>query len=364
MAREKNPAKDITLSEDDERILDKIWADTGKRKSGEEQTPERKKDRKDRNGLILAMGGIATDILVSPKTEPKPGTDVPAIIQARPGGTASNFAFWCSLLGQESGLVGAIGRDALADIALSDLNEAGVSVLVESHQNLMTACIINLVGPSGEKSFITQRGADEAIPPEIITERLMAKAKWLHIGGYMLYSDVSRPAAEEAIRLALAGGVPISIDPSSWYPLEEYGVSRFLSHARNSTLLMPNYEEGMILVGRKPPEEMAVELLDYASHVVVKLGQDGCVIAKEGYVQVCPTEAVEDPVDTTGAGDCFDAAFVCEFLREGDMWSAACFANSLAGKVVTTIGARPDVSIARGWVKSLEQDMRKKEHPV
>ena len=102
----------------------------------------------------------------------------------------------------------------------------------------------NLVSPSGEKSFITQRGADEAIPPEIITEELMAKAKWLHISGYALYSEMSRPAAEKAIRLALAGGVPVSMDPSSWYPLEEYGVSRFLNHVRKSALLLPNYEEG------------------------------------------------------------------------------------------------------------------------
>lgn len=314
----------------------------------------------DRNGLILVMGGIAADILVSPKTGLKLGTDVPAVIQVCPGGTAANFGFWCSLLGQESGLIGAIGQDSLADIALSDLNEAGVRVFVESHQNLMTACIINLVSPSGEKSFITQRGADEAIPPEIITEELMAKAKWLHISGYALYSEMSRPAAEKAIRLALAGGVPVSMDPSSWYPLEEYGVSRFLNHARKSALLLPNYEEGVVLVGRKSPEEMAAELLDYASYVVVKLGPAGCVIAKEGYVQVCPTEAVEDPVDTTGAGDCFNAAFLCEFLREGDMWSAACFANSLAGKVVTTVGARPNVNIARGWIESLDKDRGKK----
>lgn len=314
----------------------------------------------DRNGLILVMGGIAADILVSPKTGLKLGTDVPAVIQVCPGGTAANFGFWCSLLGQESGLIGAIGQDSLADIALSDLNEAGVHIFVESHQNLMTACIINLVSPSGEKSFITQRGADEAIPPEIITEELMAKAKWLHISGYALYSEMSRPAAEKAIRLALAGGVPVSMDPSSWYPLEEYGVSRFLNHVRKSALLLPNYEEGVVLVGRKSPEEMAAELLDYASYVVVKLGPAGCVIAKEGCVQVCPTEAVEDPVDTTGAGDCFNAAFLCEFLREGDMWSAACFANSLAGKVVTTVGARPNVNIARGWIESLDTDRGKK----
>ena len=38
------------------------------------------------------------------------------------------------------------------------------------------------------------------------------------------------------------------------------------------------------------------------------------------------------------------------------MWSAACFANSLAGKVVTTVGARPNVNIARGWIESLDTD--------
>jgi len=311
---------------------------------------------KDANSLILAMGGIAVDILVFPKAEPKPGTDTPATIQVCPGGTAANFAFWCSLLGQESGLIGAVGHDALADIALSDLNEAGVHVFVEFHQDKRTACIVNLVDASGEKSFITQRGADEAIPPEIITEELLAKAKWLHIGGYAFYSDISRPAAEKAIRLAPACGVSVSVDPSSWYPLREYGVSRFLRAAENATLLMPNYEEGVVLVGRKPPEEMAAELLNYAPHVVVKLGPKGCVIAKEGCVRVCPTEARENPVDTTGAGDCFNAAFISEFLRQGDMWTAACLGNSLAGKIVTMAGARPDISIAKEWVESLGKD--------
>ncbi len=316
---------------------------------------------KDADGLILTIGGITADIMVFPETKPKPGTDVPATIQVHPGGVASNFAFWCSLLGQDVGLIGAVGQDALADIALSGLSEAGVNVFVKSHRSLRTACVVNLVGASGEKTFITQRGADEAIPHEIITDELIAKAKWLHIGGYVLYSDVSRPAAEKAMRLALANEVPMSIDPCSWYPLREYGISRFLSTAAHSTLLIPNYDEGVTLVGKKSPEKMASELLDYAPYVVVKLGRDGCVIAAEGCVKVCSTEAVDDPVDTTGAGDSFNAAFVSEFLRSGDMWSAACFANSLAGRVVTTVGARPDVSTARAWIGCLEQERRKRE---
>lgn len=310
--------------------------------------------------MILTMGGVAADILVSLKAEPKPGTDVSAAIQVRPGGTASNVAFWCLLLGHESGVLGATGKDALRDIAVSDLTEAGVNLFLESHDDLMTACVINLVGPRGEKSFIAQRAADEAISPEIITDDIMEQAKWLHIGGYALYSDLSRPAAEKAMELALSRGVPVSLDPSSWYPLEEFGVSRFLNYARHSTLLMPNYEEGAVLVGKKPPEKMAAEFLDYAPHVVVKLGQDGCVVANERCVRVCPTEPVKDPVDTTGAGDCFNAAFICKFLTHEDMWLAACFANSLAGKVVTVMGARPDVSVARDWVKSLEYAPGKK----
>lgn len=320
--------------------------------------------RKDANGLILTMGGITADITVFPETEPKSGTDVPASIEVHPGGVASNFAFWCSLFGQDAGLICGVGEDALADIALSGLNDAGVSIFGKSHGNLRTGCVVNLVDASGEKFFITQRGADEAIPPEIITEELIAGAKWLHIGGYAFYSDVSRPAAEKAIQLALAGGVPISIDPSSWYPLKEYGVSRFLSEAGGCALLIPNYDEGMTLVGRKSPCEMALDLLSYAPHVVVKLGRDGCVIAKEGYVRVCPTETVENPVDTTGAGDSFNAAFVSEFLRSGDMWSAACIANALAGKVVTIVGARPDVSTARAWIAELEQETRKRRCQV
>jgi sugar/nucleoside kinase (ribokinase family) len=311
--------------------------------------------------LILAMGGITADIMVFPKTKPKPGTDIPATIEVHSGGVASNFAFWCSLLGQDAGLIGGVGEDILADIALSGLNEAGVNVFVKSHESLRTACVVNLVGESGEKSFITQRGADEAISQEIITEQLISKAKWLHVGGYALYSDISRPATEKAIQLALANGVPVSVDPSSWYPLREYGVSRFLSAAKGRTLLIPNYDEATTLVGRKSPEGMALDLLSYAPYVVVKLGREGCVIAKENCVQICPTETVENPVDTTGAGDSFNAAFISKFIQSGDMWAAACFANSLAGKVVTTVGARPDVKTARAWIKSVEQENRERE---
>lgn len=290
--------------------------------------------------------------MVFSRTDPKPGSDAPGIIEIHPGGVAANFAFWASLLGQESGLIGTVGRDVLAELVLSDLREVGVRLLTSAHPSLGTACVVNLIGAAGEKSFITQRAADEHISPEAVTEELISRATWLHVGGYALYADASRTATQKAIDLALSYRVPVSLDPCSWYPLSQFGVERFLEIARTATILMPNCDEGRVLVDKRDPCDIATELLRYVPHVALKLGRDGCVIAEDGNARVCPIEVVE-ALDTTGAGDSFNAGFVVEYMRSCDMLAAARFANALARKVVTIVGARPSEEVARSWIAGI-----------
>jgi len=312
--------------------------------------------------MLIAIGGILVDIVVVPGVGLKPGSDAPGVIDIRPGGVAANFAFWAAVLGEDSGVIGAVGRDVLADFALSDLHEVGVRLFTRAHPDLRTGCLVSLVSPSGEKSFVTQRAADEKIMPEDITEDLISRTSWLHIGGYALYTDPPFAATQRAIALAASYGVPISLDPCSWHLLREFGADRFLHIARCAAVLMPNYDEGRVLTGKGRPSDIALDLLQYAPLVVVKLGRDGCVIAEGEEARTCPTRPADAVVDSTGAGDAFDAAFVVEYRRSRDPQRAACLANALAREVVQTVGARPAPPVARGWLARLGLQLTDKEH--
>jgi sugar/nucleoside kinase (ribokinase family) len=74
--------------------------------------------------------------------------------------------------------------------------------------------------------------------------------------------------------------------------------------------------------------------------IALKLDSDGCFVAADGHTQHYPTVDT-NVVDTTGAGDAFDGAFLARYLRDGDLAAAAQFANRIGGWVVSRDGARP-----------------------
>ena len=138
---------------------------------------------------------------------------------------------------------------------------------------------------------------------------LIAGADLLHVVGYVLLDRASQPGALTAMAYARKYGIPISLDPSSHAPLLRLGPDAFWDLVGKVDLLLPNRHEAQALSGSREPQDALLALRQHAGMVVIKLDREGCIVSEGDRVERIPAPAIRI-VNTTGAGDAFDAGFL------------------------------------------------------
>jgi ribokinase len=295
---------------------------------------------------ILAVGDLVWDVLVKPDGILLPGGDTTGRIALAPGGSAANVAAWVARVGMPAGFVGKVGADVLGDQIAGDLAREGVALYISRTSAHDTGVILVLIDRSGQRSMVTNQGADFHLLPEDLPLDALRQSAHIHITGWSLFTDPPRAAALHAAKIAKAAGALVSFDPASYQMIRELGLDTFARITADLPvdMLFPNREEGEALAGERDPAAIAQALHErYGGAIIVlKLDRDGCYVRARDHAQHYPTGA--GPVlDTTGAGDAFDAAFIASYRRDGDLAGAARFANTIGSWVVARYGARPPV---------------------
>lgn len=270
------------------------------------------------------LGDLALDVLVRPVRPLEAGTDVPGQVTFVQGGSAANTARWLGRLGARTTLIAAVGRDAAGRALVDAVRADGVTTRVSRVAGARTARIAVLVGPGGERSFVPDRGAADRLDPADLRPAWFEGSHALHLPAYSLLGEPLGAAGRRAIELARAAGAIVSVDLASVAPLLAGGrraANELIASVAPDILFATAAEAEALLAGR-PVEQ----LLDVARIVVVKRGPKGAtVLARSGAerlrfeVATAPIEAI----DTTGAGDAFDAGFLVGW-----------FAAKAAGKAI------------------------------
>lgn len=298
---------------------------------------------------IIAVGDLVWDVLVKPDAPLLAGGDTTGQIALAPGGSAANTAAWVARCGMPAGFVGMVGSDVFGDLIIADLEREGVELHIARTTERDTGVILALIDRAGQRSMVTNQGADFALMPGDLPRAALERAGHVHITAWSLFTDPPRAAAIEAARIAKHAGAVISFDPASYQMIRELGHDAFdrIISDLPVDLLFPNRDEGQALTGERDPEAIARALARRFrdATIILKLDHDGCFVLRGAYARHHATTPVA-VVDTTGAGDAFDAAFTARYRRDGDLDAAARFANSIAGWVVERYGARPPVDAA------------------
>ena len=261
----------------------------------------------------MTLGDLVLDISVTLREPIANGSDAPAVVRFRQGGSAANTARMVSRLGGTATLVATVGRDAWGNALVRSLRDAGVAVHAP-RVGAPTARIVVLVAPGGERSFLTERGAADLLLPAHLREQWFRR-DGLHLPGYSLLNAPLREAALAAAGMARGQGAAISVDLSSRRPIAARGraAARRDIEAVGPDLLFANAEEAAALTGGWRREA----LLDVAPVVVLKQGRSGCMVLVRRSADVTALAVAAKPVesaDTTGAGDAFDAGFLVSWL--------------------------------------------------
>ncbi|MFN5929761.1 MAG: carbohydrate kinase family protein [Roseiflexaceae bacterium] len=301
-----------------------------------------------RAGAIMAVGDLVWDVLAQPDSMLLPGGDTTGRIALAPGGSAANVAAWVARLGAPAAFVGAVGADVFGDLIVADLTREGVEGHIIRNQ-YDTGVIVVMIDRAGQRSMITNQGADFHLQPADLPVAAIARAAHVHITAWSLFTDPPRAAAIQAAKVAKAGGATVSFDPASYQMIREMGRDTFDAIVAELPIdiILPNRDEGMVLTGEREPAAIAHALRKRFRDavVVLKLDKDGCYVSAHGYAQHHSTTEVA-VVDATGAGDSFNAGFLAHYVRTGDIAGAAHLANNVGSWVGGRFGARPPLDAA------------------
>jgi sugar/nucleoside kinase (ribokinase family) len=286
---------------------------------------------------ILVIGDVMTDVIVRPEGPLAKGSDRRARIVVEPGGSAANQAAWLAFFGANVDFVARVGAADLA-AETARLKAVGVAPHLVGDKERPTGRLVALIDPSGERSFLTDRAANEALTPADIPDALIARASMVHLSGYSFFAPSPRAAVLDVMRRA--GETPVSVDPASAEFLREAGAERFLAMTRGAAILFPNAEEAAILANSDDPETQCARLAAVYPLVVIKRGAAGCEAA-EGSLRWRTASPQIDAIDTTGAGDAFVAAFLAAKLVGADVEAALRRAVEAGALASTLVGGRP-----------------------
>jgi sugar/nucleoside kinase (ribokinase family) len=289
---------------------------------------------------VLVVGDVMVDVVVVPDGPIARGTDVRATIRPMPGGSGANQAVWLASMGVEVTFVARIGA---RDSAVLDAHfrDRGVEPVLASDPALPTGTLICLVEGDGERSFLTDRGANSALCAEDLPQTLLEGIEMLHVSGYALFDPEPRAAVLALIAAAHASGIAVSIDPSSTGFLDEVGPQNFLDWTAGADFLFPNADEAEMLAGQIELNEQMAVLGDLYGTVVINRGAQGAMTGGRGKTPVALPGREVPVLDTTGAGDAFLAGYLASHLRGDDDVTALENAIEAGAKAVERFGAQP-----------------------
>jgi ribokinase len=302
---------------------------------------------------LVVLGDVMVDVVCRLDSPLALGGDAPARIAFGYGGSAANVAAWAAVEESPASdrpvLAGRVGADERGRAAEAELRATGVDTRLAVDPEQPTGICVVLVGPDGERSMVPDPGANDRLADRDLPDEVLVPGAHLHLTGYSLVRDGSRPAARSAIARARERGMTVSVDPSSAALLSP----GFLDQLAGVGLLLPNAEEAAVLTEEEDPERAALVLARRVPEVVVTLGAGGALWT-DGR-SVCRARAAEAPAygsgagggvafaapDTTGAGDAFAAGFLTARLSGHGAEAALRAGCRLAAVAVRTPGGRP-----------------------
>jgi len=289
---------------------------------------------------VVSVGDANVDLIAPISFFPKKGGEILIDrLEMRAGGSAANLSVAVSRLGLMSGFVGRIGDDSFGRFLTDEFKEEKVDISqLQVDEEIGTGLTFILVTEEGERTMFGFRGANVHLSPDEIDVNYIQNADTLHISGYSLLRDPQRKAALKALEGAKKAGILVSFDAGV---LPAMKASDFIRSTLISIdLLFLNELEATSLMGIKNPEKAASRALKLGPKIVaMKLGKGGCLILTEEEEIHSPAFDVK-VVDTTGAGDAFDAGFLSGIIEGWDLKNAARFANGVGALSTMKVGAR------------------------
>jgi ribokinase len=291
---------------------------------------------------IVVVGSINIDLVAVTKRIPVVGeTVIGSDFQIHPGGKGANQAVAVARLGYPVRLIGRLGNDTFGAELRTHLEKAGVDITGVSTSDGVSGVAVIVVSGHGDNSIVLAPGANSKVTPEDID----ANISILRSAGMVLAQlEIPLETVEYLARVCARENVPLILDPA---PARDLPPGIF----KDITWFTPNQTEAAFYLGNKhlesrpqTPSEMAKRFLSNGCRgVVLKMGSGGSYLESHGGIGSLVPAFFVHAIDTTAAGDAFNAGFATALMLGKSPLDSAAFASAVAAISVTRSGAQPSM---------------------
>ncbi len=287
--------------------------------------------------MILVFGSINIDLVVPVERLPRPGETVlgPGYTLV-PGGKGANQALAAARAGSQVQLIGRVGRDGFADVALAELDAAGVDLSAVGRDVLPTGCALIPVDRDGGNLIVVAAGANGAVSERQLADSALGPDTLVvmqmevpHGENWRVVERAKRRGARVMLNCAPAAEVPRAAAAAlDWLVVNESEADLL---ARSLSLSVSD--------ARSAGRALAAAL---GTTVIVTLGGDGAVAFADADAWTVGALPVKT-VDTTAAGDAFVGAFAAAVDGGAELPAALHRASIGGGLACTVAGAQPSL---------------------
>ncbi len=297
---------------------------------------------------VLVVGDLNADLVLSGDVAPAFGQAEKLVEDASLtiGSSAGIFACGAARLGLRTALAGVAGADEFGNYMRRALEGRGVDTsAVVVDPGLKTGLSV-ILSRGGDRAILTYAGSITRLRLEHLDLARLGRARHLHLAAYFLL-DALRPDVPRLLAAARAAGLTTSVD-TNYDPAQRWdgGLEEVLRH---TDLFLPNEVEAGAITGMTEPRAALDALARRVPTVALKLGPQGA-LARRGTEMASAAALPGAVVDTTGAGDSFDAGFLRGWL---DGWPLerclrlACACGSLCTRAAGGTTGQPTLDEAR-----------------
>jgi ribokinase len=288
---------------------------------------------------IVVVGSINMDLVSVVERTPVIGETVIGLdFQSHPGGKGANQAVAVSRLGYPVRLIGCLGNDTFGEQLRANLERTGVETTGVATTDAASGVASIVVSRRGENSIVVTPGANAKVIPKVLDENL---AILKSAGMVLAQLEIPLDTIEYLARICARENLPLVLDPA---PAQHLPSGIF----KDVTWFTPNQTEATFYlceIQARSEQQTAAETADEflsagCRGVALKMGGQGTYLAsQQGVGKYVPAFAVK-AIDTTAAGDAFNAGFATGLMRGKSPFDSAVFAAAVAGVSVTRTGAQ------------------------
>ncbi len=274
-----------------------------------------------------------------------------------PGGKGANQAAALAKLGAEAMLVGCVGDDRNGKLLLDALKRHEINIKhVQINDEAQTGMAVICADNNGKSRLYGIPGANMALTANGIPEILENEKPDM----VLMQLEMPMQTAIETHQIAKAHGIPVFLDagPAMKVPLEKFcGIM----------IISPNEAETYAITGiRVTDASTARRASEYifqkasAQYVLLKLGEHGAYLYDGKHGELYPALKIK-AVDTTAAGDTFNAAICARLCRGENLAKSIAFANAAAAITVSRKGALLSIPTEAEAVSLLSEHEKEKK---